>query len=453
MSRFRKRRIIELQTSAAVKNINLLPKQKEFIFRPERFTALSGGFGSAKTFAGCIKAILLSALFPKNMGIVARMTYPELRDSTRKTFFEILPHSWIASWNETQNILILRNGSQISFRPIDDIRKQRSSNLGWFYIDQAEECKYEDFLDLAGRLRRPVPRQYGFITVNPDGHNWVWQNFFKDGKGKNEQYYGINSTTFDNPYLPQGYIQSLIDAYPKEWIDRFVYGSHEVKSGVILSEYHDGLIVDPFIIPQYWIKGRGMDWGIDKPCTRVSVALSPDGTFYVFDCYGIGGLSPDEHSDNILHRDAGIEYSITKMDSTAWRRDGSAKDPSKLSVAAQFIKAGIKMTPATRDFTGSLVNLKTLMKKGKIKFFRGHCDALIEEIKAWKWGRAIAGRESATSGEDHYIDALRYIVFSLTGRQSESMGVVNDHRQSKIIRLNRASSNFVSYDPITGLPY
>lgn len=185
MSRIKKKRLIEAKAALlnkGNKDIILLPKQKEFIFRPERFTALSGGFGSAKTFAGCMKGIMISALYPGNSGLVSRMTYPELRDATRKSFFELLPPSWILSWNESYNTLVLKNGSQIIFRPIDDIRKQRSLNLGWFYIDQAEECEREDFLDLAGRLRHPVPKQFGFVTVNPDGHNWVWQDFFDTKK-------------------------------------------------------------------------------------------------------------------------------------------------------------------------------------------------------------------------------------------------------------------------------
>jgi PBSX family phage terminase large subunit len=405
MSRIKKKRLVQTKSSVTVKTNNeiiLLPKQKEFIFLEDRFTALSGGFGSAKTFAGCMKGVILSGLFPGNSGLVSRMTYPELRDSTRKTFLELVPPSWILSWNESFNTLILKNGSQVIFRPIDDIRKQRSLNLGWFYIDQAEECTQEDFHDLAGRLRHPVPKQYGFCTVNPDGHNWVWQDFFNKPR---KQYKGLNSTTFDNPYLPPGYIQSLIDAYPKEWVERFVYGSHEVRSGVILSEYTDDLQVDPFIIPSTWIKGRGMDWGIRAPCTRVSVALSPDGIFYIFDCYAKAELDPEEHAVNILERDRGIAYQMTKMDSAAWSRDGTTKDPSKLSPATRFIKAGVKMSPATRDFMGSLVNLKSLMKQGKIRFFRGQCDELIEEIKQWKWGKLVAGKEKPAVGSDHLLDA------------------------------------------------
>jgi len=454
MSRITRKQLILTQAANALKRgaINLLPKQKEFISDPHRFTCLSGGFGSAKTFAGCTKGIILSALFPGNKGLVSRMTYPELRDSTRKTFFEILPPSWILNWNETFNVLTLKNGSEVLFRPVDDIRKQRSLNLGWFYVDQAEEASREDFLDLAGRLRLPVKKQFGFITINPDGHNWCWQDFFNKPK---KDYYGINSTTFDNPYLPQGYIQSLIDSYPKEWVDRFIYGNHDVKSGVILSEYSDDMLVDPFIIPSHWLKGRGMDWGVDKPCTRISVAIDPEGCFYVFDCYQESGLSPDVHAEYILERDKGIGYTMTKMDSTAWSRlPGSKGDIEKTSVALQFMKAGLKMSPATRDFSGSLLTIKMLLKAGKIKFFRGRCDKLVEEIKNWKWGRPVAGKETPAIGEDHSIDAMRYIISALSGRQSIDLKVEEEPKiaQGRKIYINKPEFNSIKYDPVTGFP-
>lgn len=454
MSRLSKKQQIITQAAKRIQNevINLLPKQKEFVFDPYRFTCLSGGFGSAKTFAGCMKGIIISALFPGNKGLVSRMTYPELRDSTRKSFFEILPPSWILNWNETFNILTLKNGSEVLFRPIDDIKKQRSLNLGWFYIDQAEECQREDFLDLVGRLRLPVRKQFGFVTVNPDGHNWCWQDFFNKPK---KDYHGINSTTFDNPYLPPGYIQSLIDSYPKEWVDRFIYGSHDVKSGVILSEFNDDLVVDPFIIPGHWLKGRGMDWGIDKPCTKVSVAVDPNGVFYIFDCYDESGLPPEAHAEAILERDKGIGYTITKMDRTAWSKlPGSKNDLERTSVALQFIKAGLKMSPATVDFAGSLLTLKMLLKAGKVKFFRGRCDALIEEIKSWKWGRPVAGKETPAIGEDHLIDAMRYIISAMSGKVSPDLKVEEDtpKAQGRKVYIPRPGFNSVVYDSVTGFP-
>jgi len=47
---------------------NLLPSQRAFIFGPERFSAISGGFGSGKSFALVLKGLILSAAIPGNAG-------------------------------------------------------------------------------------------------------------------------------------------------------------------------------------------------------------------------------------------------------------------------------------------------------------------------------------------------------------------------------------------------
>ena len=95
------------------------------------------------------------------------------------------------------------------------------------------------------------------------------------------------------------------------------------------------------------------------------------------------------------------------------------------------------------------------MKHGKIKFFRGQCDELIEEIKAWKWGRPVAGKECPAVGQDHYIDAMRYIIYALTGRRSESVPVEKspvEGIRSRIINLQHNQRSIIGYDPVTGAP-
>jgi len=392
-----------------------------------------------------MKGVLLS-MIPGNKGVVCRETLAELRDSTRKVFFEILPPSWILNWNESTNILLLKNGSEVLFKQLDDVKKQRSSWYGWFYIDQAEECKDEDFVDLLGRLRHPVIKRHGFITQNPDGHNWVWKRFKESPDDESEM---IESTTLDNPHLPQDYVDSLMKL-PKDWVDKFIYGSHEVKSGIILSEFSENLMVDPFIIPNHWIRGRGMDWGVDKPATRVKVAVDEEGCFYVYGTYSKRDLTPEEHAENLNDDDGNEQFAMTKMDSTTWRKTGTSKHPDKLNLARQFIKAGIKMTPATRDWNGSLLLLKTLMKQGKLKFVRGKCDNLLEEIKSWKWGRPTAGK-NPTVGADHEIDAVRYIVYALFGRVADKI-IQKKEVDVKKIYLPKPNKSVTLYDSVTGCP-
>src|SRR4051812_36402141 len=100
----------------------LLGSQRAFIFAPEMFSAIAGGFGSGKTRAGIIKGLILSAMYPGNEGIIGRYRGTDLTDSTMPVFFEVCPPSWIAKkgYNKKTQTVTLRNGSKIYFRHIHD---------------------------------------------------------------------------------------------------------------------------------------------------------------------------------------------------------------------------------------------------------------------------------------------------------------------------------------------
>src|SRR4030043_2473057 len=79
---------------SSLRNIKLLPPQEKFIFNNNTYSLFSGGFGSGKTVALVLKALILSQMLPGNTGLIGRLTYPELRDTTQKTFFEFCPPDW-----------------------------------------------------------------------------------------------------------------------------------------------------------------------------------------------------------------------------------------------------------------------------------------------------------------------------------------------------------------------
>ena len=109
-------------------SITPFPKQVDFITSPAMYTCMSGGFGSGKTISGCIRGLLLSTQ-PNNFGLIGRSTYPELRDTTRRSFFEICPPDYYdpkqgGEWRVSENHLKLKNKSEIIFRHLDDISEK-----------------------------------------------------------------------------------------------------------------------------------------------------------------------------------------------------------------------------------------------------------------------------------------------------------------------------------------
>ena len=83
-------------------------KQLRFIESVAEQTAYIGGFGSGKTLAGSLRTYLLANHVPGNRIIVARRTYRELVDSTRRTFMEWLPSELFAGERKQDDIVYIR---------------------------------------------------------------------------------------------------------------------------------------------------------------------------------------------------------------------------------------------------------------------------------------------------------------------------------------------------------
>lgn len=218
--------------------------QRAFVDSPEQYVALFGGIGNGKTFGSCIKIIELASQFPNNLCLVGRLTYPELRDSTREVFLQALtkiypPEAY--KINKSENSITFWNKSIVIFRHLDEPANILSMNLGAFYIDQAEEVDEEVFLTLQGRLRRQnIKELKGLITGNPHGYNWIYYKWGMDLAGgstnwsHNHNYKMITAPTLANAAnLPANYIDQLKQSYSPEWFARYVMGSWDAFEGQV----------------------------------------------------------------------------------------------------------------------------------------------------------------------------------------------------------------------------
>lgn len=265
-----------------------LPYQWNFIFAPEQEVVLASGFGSGKSHACTYKGLVLSKIFPGNRGLIGRFHGSDLDDSVIPLFFEICPPTWIRHYNKQKNIVTLKNNSQILFRHIHDpgasgTKSRRvGANLGWFFIDQLEECQEAHWNGMLGRLRLPAAkRRFAFGTMNPNGHDWIYRRFFR-GVGKlpvdrhveirEENRLGIAVVSEVNRksrggFVDDSYFDSLLRTYTADWIARWVYCSFDDFSGKIYKEYELGSVhnVEPFPIPSYWPHIVSIDVGGQHP--------------------------------------------------------------------------------------------------------------------------------------------------------------------------------------------
>lgn len=270
-----------------------MPKQAKAHALDAKYRSFVGGWGNGKTSWGCVETVATLHEYPGTTAIVARKTRPELKSTT----WEMLlhgdpghPHSWqgipkeiIKTYNKSDLYIEFRNGSKIHGLPLDDPAKLENYNLGFFWIDQAEEIDEETFLKFHGRLRQRRGPREGILTWNPQGHGWLWKRFI-DAERRlawHRIYKAVEATTFDNFTLPEDYFDQF-DGLPDAWLQRFVFGSHEVFVGQIFTDYDPDIhVVQPFRIPSHWERWQCFDPGMRHEGALSWVARDEVGnTFY-----------------------------------------------------------------------------------------------------------------------------------------------------------------------------
>lgn len=249
---------------------------------------------------------------------VIRQTYPQLEDTTMKTFFEWMPpaHFGHAAGHDYTITKFENCEIEVMFRALDrpdQVANLRSLDLTGAWVNEAREIDWSIIDMLQTRLgrypsqRTGGPTWYGmWLDTNPPDADSDWYRFFEDEKWREaletlkelgippthetfaeifRQPDGLSTEAENIPNLPggRGYYANLMMGKGKEWVDVFIRGKYGfITDGrAIFPEYSDERHcrkVDP--IPGMPIF-RGWDFGLTPAC--VFSQLQPNGQWLVFD--------------------------------------------------------------------------------------------------------------------------------------------------------------------------
>ncbi len=211
-------------------NFQTLPYQWDFFSAVNRFPGSISAWGSGKTTMALFKGDLLSRFYKNNLGLIVRKKFTDLRDSTMKDFTKWTSMHIPQGTKEAK----YANGSTVLFRHAKELSGLQNVNLGWVYVEQAEEFSTDtQFQLLRGRMRRELevdenhwaeiikqgnihpflqemhdhPLRQMMPIANACGHNWMWKMFIKSPQ---DGYSCMQATSFDNEVnLPQDFIDDL----------------------------------------------------------------------------------------------------------------------------------------------------------------------------------------------------------------------------------------------------
>ena len=224
--------------------MKLLNKQENAVYylKDNNTTELiyGGAAGGGKSALGCLWLIEVSQTYPGSRWLMGRSKLKTLKETTLNTFFELTSSLGISdqfNYNAQSNIIYWNNGSEIILKdlflyPSDpNFDSLGSLEICGAFIDECNQVAFKAWQVVKSRCRYKLD-EFKIIgkllgTCNP-AKNWVYKQFYvakKDGSIKDYRKF-IQALPKDNPYLPQSYLQSLLQL-DKNSCERLYYGNWE----------------------------------------------------------------------------------------------------------------------------------------------------------------------------------------------------------------------------------
>ncbi|MDU7085643.1 MAG: PBSX family phage terminase large subunit [Clostridium sp.] len=352
--------------------------------------------------------------YSKRKCLVVRRIGNSLKDSVFALF-----KSTISNWNiyndckinKTDLTIELPNGSSFIFKGLDDEERLKSiADIDDIWIEEATEIDDFKFDQLCLRLRSKKPYNQVFVSFNPiSKENWVYKRWFREDADYNEDTTNVLKTTYkDNRFLPQSYIDNLMDmkrnnpAYFEIYangefasLDKLIYTNWKVKTFdyiQILKEVKDSKAI------------FNLDFGYTNDPTAFGAEILDEVNkrIWIFDGFEEKGLLNDEIAQNIIKMGYGKE--VITCDSA---------EPKSIE---ELRRNGLSRVRGAVKGKDSIINGINLLQQYEI-IVHPKLTWVIEELKNYTWKKGKDGEyiNVPIDKYNHSLDSLRYGVTTEIG--------------------------------------
>jgi len=371
-----------------------------------RVNVYYGGAGSGKSHFVVQKMVLKYLEFPNRKCLVIRKVGNSLRDSIFELFKTVLSDWHIISRCEVKDSLlhiILPNGSSFIFKGLDDSEKIKSiANIDDIVVEECTEIDKQEFSQLGLRLRSKNPYNQIHVMFNPiSKSNWVYEMWFQNGfNPKNTMV--LKTTYKDNKFLPQDYVDALLDMKVTDPIYFRIYALGEFASlAKLIYTNWEELDFDWRELMQQRPYARalfGLDFGyINDPSAFIGmIGDELHKELYIFDEFYEKGLLNDALALKILKKGFGKELIFA--------------DSAERKSIDEIKRNGVPRIRPAKKGKDSIINGIGILKQYKI-YVHPRCENTIEELKNYAWKKDKITKEYINTPIDsynHILDAARY---------------------------------------------
>lgn len=298
-------------------------------------------------------------------------------------------------------------GSEIVGKSADKPQSLLGEQLDWVLLSEAAQLPGEIWTRFL-EPRLATTQGFAILPTTPDANaHWLYELYVKGLKG-NERVDSYSWDITGNPIYPLEEFEQQKRFYGEDHpVFREQYlGEWTFYSGVVyghdFSPERNIIDMPEGGIPPEWRRVRAIDFGYRDPFVCLWAAITPDGEVWIYREYYQPGRTMDVHAAVIRERtgDEPVLYTVA--------------DSSEAQSIADLRRLGVPALEANRDRRAGRMLVGDYLRSGRLKFIRGCTPKLIEEIAWYRWDKDKdkEGAKEATIGDDHAMDALRYLITS-----------------------------------------
>ena len=400
-----------METTVVFKPTRIQQKALALLKSGAKHILLFGGSRSGKTTV-LVMAIIFRALkYAGSRHLICRYRAKDARSSVlRETLIPWLNYT-VGKNRYTylahESMVTLYNGSEIWIGGLGD-REQADKILGHeyntIYFNEISQISYAAVTTAYSRLAMRVEgcRNLFIYDCNPGSPlHWAYKVFvlkrqFLSGEQleKPELYQSMLLNPEDNSEnLPEDYITDILDTLPEKQKARFRDGQWVKAEGVIYDKFDETMIVKADDLPERFDRlAAGQDFGLN--ITFVKIGWVGD-VVYVLGDYGAFNMTTQSFNEELGAR--GLLEAAGGMGFPVYC------DPAG-GERIQEITGGVK---ANNSVESGIDYINAKIERNQF-FVCEKCTGVLSEI--WDYCRDEAGQ--IVKVNDHFLDALRYAVFS-----------------------------------------
>ena len=362
-----------------------------------RLVINQGGEGSSKTISIIQVLWFIAERNPGVMITCVSESMPHMKRGVLRDFRMIFEEAGlfdIKNFNQTDHIYKIGK-SQIEFIAIDDYSKAKGPRRDYLYINEVNHIPFEIYGHLSRRTRIRT-----FVDFNPEGENFLHTEVMPG----NKDLTFIHSTHLDNPYLPDGERQDIIDRAEKDPYFRQVYLLGEI--GVLKGAIFTNWIQEPAPMNARLI-GYGNDFGyVNDPTAVIKVSMLGNSIYLEEVIYERGLVNIPIKSFN-GQQVANIHDRLLKA-GVQLRHDLIVADSAEQKSISELYHMGWNIHAARKTSINAELDK---MRRFKICIHPESVN-LIKEFRNYKWEVDKNGisLNKPVDAFNHGIDAARYLI-------------------------------------------